>query len=124
MYSLTRSSMTTQLCTMTSGIRNVVRMTNSIEMPSTPSLNCMTSSQPRCSTNWKPALVGSNFTQMISEIRKVMTVVHSATQRALPLASRIEEGDDDRADQRHEHHDRQQRGGGEIHQRAPPMNMK
>ena len=39
MYSLTRSSMTTQLCRMTSGIRNVVRMTNSIEMPSTPSLN-------------------------------------------------------------------------------------
>ena len=26
---------------------------------------------------------------MISEIRKVMTVVHSATQRALPLASRL-----------------------------------
>ena len=87
MYSLTRSSMTTQLCTMTSGMRNVVKMTNSIEMPSTPSLNCMTSSQPRCSTNWKPALVGSNFTQRISEIRKVMTVVHSATQRALPLAA-------------------------------------
>ena len=38
MYSLTRFSIDTQLARMQSGIRNVVRMTNSIEMPSTPIL--------------------------------------------------------------------------------------
>jgi NADH-quinone oxidoreductase subunit M len=36
MYSLTRSWMETQLASTHSGIRNVVRITNSIEMPSTP----------------------------------------------------------------------------------------
>ena len=75
MYSLTRWSITFQLCRITSGIRKVVSMTNSIEMPSTPSLNFITSSSARSSTNWKPAVVGSNFTQMTIEIRKVMTVV-------------------------------------------------
>ena len=49
----------------------------------------MRSSQPRSSMNWKPALVGSNFTHRMIEIRKVMTVVQRATQRALPLASRL-----------------------------------
>ena len=38
MYSLTRSSIDSQLARMHSGIRNVVRITNSIEMPSTPML--------------------------------------------------------------------------------------
>ena len=36
MYSFTRSVMLSQLARMHSGIRNVVRITNSIEMPSTP----------------------------------------------------------------------------------------
>ena len=36
MYSLTRFSIDSQLARMQSGIRKVVRMTNSIEMPSTP----------------------------------------------------------------------------------------
>ena len=36
MYSLTRFSTDSQLARMQIGIRNVVRMTNSIEMPSTP----------------------------------------------------------------------------------------
>ncbi len=38
MYSLTRSSIDRQLARMQIGIRKVVRMTNSIEMPSTPIL--------------------------------------------------------------------------------------
>ena len=36
MYSLTRDWMASQLARMQSGMRNVVRMTNSMEMPSTP----------------------------------------------------------------------------------------
>ena len=36
MYSLTRFSTNSQLARMQSGIRKVVRITNSIEMPSTP----------------------------------------------------------------------------------------
>ena len=38
MYSLTRVSIDSQEARMQSGIRNVVRITNSIEMPSTPIL--------------------------------------------------------------------------------------
>ena len=38
MYSLTRCSMLFQLARMHNGIRNVVSITNSIEMPSTPIL--------------------------------------------------------------------------------------
>ena len=38
MYSLTRSSIDSQLARMHSGIRNAVRTTNSTEMPSTPIL--------------------------------------------------------------------------------------
>ncbi len=38
MYSLTRVLIASQDARMHSGIRNVVRMTNSIEMPSTPIL--------------------------------------------------------------------------------------
>ena len=36
MYSLNRFSTESRLARMQSGIRNVVRITNSIEMPSTP----------------------------------------------------------------------------------------
>ena len=38
MYSLTRTLTDSQLARMHKGIRNVVRITNSIEMPSTPIL--------------------------------------------------------------------------------------
>ena len=65
MYSFTRSSMASQLARMHSGIRNVVRITNSMEMPSTPILYLMDPpSQSISSTNWKPALAGSKCTQM------------------------------------------------------------
>ncbi len=87
MYSLTRSWMHTQLCSTHKGNRNVVSRTNSTEMPSTPSLNLKRSSQVRVSTNWKAAVEESKLNQMMSETAKVMMVVHSATQRALPFAS-------------------------------------
>ena len=87
MNSLTRSWMTSQPARMQSGIRKVVRITNSTEMPSTPSLNLITSSQLRCSTNWKPPAVVSKLIQMNSDTMKVTIVVHSATQRALSFAS-------------------------------------
>ena len=40
-------------------------------------------SQGRFSTNWKSAEAGSKRQTRMSEIAKVMSVVHSATQRAL-----------------------------------------
>ncbi len=77
MYSLTRFSTDSQLARMHSGIRNVVRMTNSIEMPSTPILYRIGPSQARSSTNWKPAVAGSKLIQMRSEIANVISVVQS-----------------------------------------------
>ena len=54
MYSLTRCSTLSQLARIVIGIRNVVRMTNSIEMPSTPILYFNGPSQAYSSTNWNP----------------------------------------------------------------------
>ena len=71
------------------GIRNVVRITNSIEMPSTPSLYLIGPSQAFSSTNWKAEEPLSKLIQMSSDTANVTSVVHSAIQRALPAASRF-----------------------------------
>ena len=80
MYSFTRSLMEVQLARMQIGIRKVVRMTNSMEMPSTPIRYLNTPpSHSRSSTNWKSAVVGSKSTQISNDSRKVIDVVHNAT---------------------------------------------
>ena len=57
MYSLTRSSIASQLAKMQSGIRKAVKTMNSSEMPSTPILYRMEApSHSISSTNWKPGL--------------------------------------------------------------------
>ena len=78
MYSLTRSSMASHEARMQSGIRNVVRITNSIEIPSMPILYLIGPSQLRSSTNWKPDVAGSKLIQMRSEITNVMRLVQRA----------------------------------------------
>ena len=87
MYSFTRSSIDCQLASTQSGIRNVVRITNSIEMPSTPTLYLIGPSHAYSSTNWKAGVDASKFVQMRTETPKVTIVVHSATQRALLAAA-------------------------------------
>ncbi len=87
MYSLTRSSIDSQLARMQSGIRNVVRITNSMEMPSTPILYLIGPSQSCSSTNWKPGLDLSKSHQIASDTTNVRSVPQSAIQRALCFAS-------------------------------------
>jgi hypothetical protein len=79
---------------MQSGIRNVVRMTNSIEMPSTPIGRRSARSQAAMSsTIWKPGWLGSKLAQISSDMMKV-TVVPAARLRGccgvhLVIADRI-----------------------------------
>ena len=86
MYSLTRRS-TPQDAQITSGIMNVVSMTNSTEIPSTPSLYFSPSNQSRSSTNWKSVFCGSNPASTKSDTRKVITVATRATHLALRCAA-------------------------------------
>ena len=88
------------------GIRNVVSITNSIEMPSTPILYFRPPSHAPSSTNWKPADPLSKCIQIGIETTKVRIVVHSAIQRAFPLASRLRHATSSRADQRQERDER------------------
>ena len=87
MYSLRLVSMLSQLAKIANGMTKVVRMTNSIDTPSTPILYLKAPSQARSSTNWKPGLAVSKLIQISSETANVISVVHSATQRMLRVAS-------------------------------------
>ncbi len=84
MYSLTRVSIARQLARMQIGISAVVRITNGSEMPSTPMRYVMVpASHGRFSTNWNSAENGSKRHATMSDTASVISVTHSATQRAL-----------------------------------------
>ena len=62
------------------------------------------------STNWNSGEVGSKRHTITSEMAKVTSVVHIATQRAVPLASAVvaaHQHDEQRAEQRQEGDDRE-----------------
>ena len=81
--------MLSQLAKIANGMTNVVRITNSIDMPSTPILYLKAPSHARSSTNWKPGLAVSKLIQISSETANVISVVHKATQRILRTASAL-----------------------------------
>ena len=80
MYSFTLFSIAWKLARIATGIRNVVRITNGSEMPSTPRWKRnVPPSHGRFSTNWNSGLPRSKPEIRKSDTRNVAIVVHSAT---------------------------------------------
>ena len=118
MYSLIRVWIGAKLARMLIQLSVVVSTTSAIESPSAPSLYWMPKNgiQSTVVSNSKPSLPGRYATSRTSETTQARSANPSATGRA---DARRQDRDGDRADERHERDDGQDRQAGEVHGQRP-----